>query len=143
MSNYSENNENNIEETDISELEEEILTEELYAEDDTFGLPENISEDTGSSYSEPLPQRSKPSLPVFSFTRNTVIGIVGAIGIILVFGVAVLCDKKGSNPRMLFADMVNPTSSATTTYSKPTAATTEATTEATTAATTAPEETTR
>ena len=122
------------------------------AEPDAFGAGESSYREEGNySYNEYVSHRSGRKNRFNLITKNTLIAFIACLGVLLVFGTAMLCDRKGTNPRMVFAKMNNPSETSATSYTPKVKATTAATTTAaeettttaeTTEATTTTEETT-
>ena len=99
-----ENNENELQ--NINDPEEPIL-EIPYSESEAFG---DQSYGTGSHQEDPantvIPNSKKRSRFDFKFgasSKNLVFAVIALLGIIIVFGIAMLCDRKGANPRAFFS----------------------------------------
>ena len=110
------------------------------AEPDAFGTGESSYREEGNySYNEYVSHRSGRKSRFNLITKNTLIAFIACLGVLMVFGTAMLCDRKGTNPRMVFAKMNNPSETSATSYTPKVKTTTAATT---TAATSTAEETT-
>ena len=136
----SENNENKLLNIDNTE---EVPEEIPFFNDEDSSYQ---AFDTGSNNEDPAsavlsnpPRRLKPDHKLTTSSKNIIFAVVALIGVFLVFGFAMLCDKKGADIRSFFIK----NNSSVTTFTTPpsttkatTAATTESTTESTSEQTT-------